>query len=331
MSKGFTNLGNTCYMNAALQCLSHLPQLNLDCNSFIEDIKKRDSNNDSSIIKGWLNLQHKIWKSKENVISTKSILIDFLKACKNENIVFESFIQNDTNDFLNTFIDLLHNSIKREVNITITGNPENNYDKLKLESIQTWKKFFEDNYSHIIINFYSQLLSITSCPKCDYFTTNHDPIMTITLTLKEEYNSLYDCLDEFIKEEILDTENTWKCDKCKSCVQPHKKLNFWELSPVLIIMIKQFRRNKKINKHIEFPEILDMENYCINIKKNNLSYNLSGLCIHHGDLYGGHYYAACKDYKENIWRIHNDSNVQQVSVNEVLNETPYCLFYVRGN
>ena len=27
-------------MNSALQCLSHLPQLNLDCKDFVNDIKK---------------------------------------------------------------------------------------------------------------------------------------------------------------------------------------------------------------------------------------------------------------------------------------------------
>jgi len=329
MSKGFTNLGNTCYMNAALQCLSHIPQLTLDSNDFIKDIKKRDDNNDSTLIREWLNFQHKIWKEKGDIVSTTSILKAFIMKCHNENIIFESFSQNDTTDFLNTFLDLLHDSMKRKVNITITGKPQNNYDQLKLKSIQTWKNFFENSYSHIINNFYSQLLSVTTCPKCNYVTTNHEPIMAITLTLKENYKTLYDCLDEFINDEVLDVDNTWKCDKCNEYVQPHKKINFWNLAPILIITIKQFRLNKKLNKHIQFPEELNMEKYCVNIKKNNLRYKLSGICIHNGGLNGGHYYAMCKDYNDNIWRTHNDSSVNKTTINEVIDETPYCFFYIR--
>ena len=331
MSKGFTNLGNTFYMNSALQCLSHLPQLNLDCNDFINDIKKRNTKSDVNVLKQWLNLQHAVWEeNNNNVVSTRDVLESFIIGCKKNNVYFQSFQQNDASDFLNTYMDFLHESIKRQVNITISGTPKNNYDKLKLKSIETWKNFFENNYSYIIVNFYSQLLSITTCPKCDYYTTNHDPIMTITLTLKENYNNIYDCLNEFTDKETLDLENKWTCDKCKCKVQPKKEVKFWNLSNALILSIKTFRVNKKIEKHIDFPEELNMNDYCIN-NKDDLIYTLSGICIHGGSLDGGHYYAMCKDYKENKWRIHNDTHVKDTTIKDVLSQSPYCLFYIKKN
>ena len=328
MSKGFTNLGNTCYMNAALQCLCHLPQLNLDCTDFIKDIKKRSSKSDVSVMKQLLNLQHAVWEEENKVVSTKGVLESFIKQCNKSDVYFESFQQNDTNDFLNTYMDFLHESIKRKVNISITGTPKNNYDKLKLKSIETWKNFFENSYSYIIVNFYSQLLTLTTCPNCDYYTSNHEPIMSITLTLKNAYKTLYDCLNEFTEKETLDVENKWTCDKCKCKVQPKKEIKFWNLSDVLIFSIKTFRLNKKIEKHIDFPEELKMNDYCIN-NKGNLTYTLSGICIHGGGLHGGHYYAMCKDHIKNKWRVHNDTHVTDTTLENVLSQTPYCLFYIK--
>ncbi len=327
MSKGFTNLGNTCYMNAALQCLCHLPQLNLDCPDFIKDIKKRSNKSDVSVMKHLLNLQHAVWEEGNKVVSTKGVLESFIKQCNKSNVYFESFQQNDTNDFLNTYMDFLHESIKRTVNISITGTPKNNYDRLKLKSIETWKNFFENSYSYIIVKFYSQLLTLTTCPNCDYYTSNHEPILSITLSLRDNYKTLYDCLNEFTDKETLDIENKWTCDKCKCKVQPKKEIKFWNLSDVLIFSIKTFRLNKKIEKHIDFPEELKMNDYCIN--KGDLTYTLSGICIHGGGLHGGHYYAMCKDYKQKKWRIHNDTHVTDTTLENVLSQTPYCLFYIK--
>ena len=63
--------------------------------------------------------------------------------------------------------------------------------------------------------------------------------------------------------------------------------------------------------------------------KGNLTYTLSGICIHGGGLHGGHYYAMCKDHIKNKWRVHNDTHVTDTTLENVLSQTPYCLFYIK--
>ena len=330
MSKGLTNIGNTCYMNSALQCLIHLPILSSDNEGLALDITKKSNRSDFNLMKEWIRLHQEMWgEGDETVVSTRTIFMEFLRRCQKDNVYFESFAQNDAQEFITLFVDFLHHSIKRKVRIEISGEPQTEYDRIKIESIISWKRFFESNYSYIINNFYSRMISFTSCPDCKYVTKNHEPISTITLTLEEEYTSLYDCLDEFTSETSLDSDNSWKCDNCNKSVCPHKKVTFWDLSSVLIFTVKQFRNGKKINHHINFPEYLNMEKYCMNMQTDRLHYRLSGICIHSGGLNGGHYYAMCKNYKTNEWNIHNDSSVSGTTIENVLKETPYCLFYVR--
>jgi len=251
-------------MNSALQCLSHLPQLHPHNDSFILDCTKRQKKNDYNLMSEWFKLQKEMRNDKnDGVINTSRILREFIKQCSMKDVFFQSFVQNDSQEFINLFIDLLHSSIKRKVKIDITGKPKTQYDLLKVDSIKAWGRFFEDDYSYIIKNFYSRILSLTSCPECDYLAKNHEPIATITLSLNPGYETIYDCLNEFIKDFTLDGDNSWKCEKCNKNVCPQKKINFWELSPVLIFSIKQFRIGGKIDQKIKFSEILNMEKYCL--------------------------------------------------------------------
>ena len=331
-NKGIVNLGNTCYMNSILQCLIHLPQLQ------IKKLKKEYHKNnilvDKKLIDQWIILQNMIWnksndKRKENVINPRTLLTIFIQKCKENDIYFESFNQNDALEFLNIFIELLHDCLKRKITVSIEGKVITQYDKLKMKSIESWKTFFLNNYSYIIEQFYSESITFTSCPECEYYTTNHEQLMTIILTQNNGFETLYDCLNEYIKKDKLDDDNQWLCDKCCKKTCPCKKTIFWNLSPILIFQIKQYTNFNKLDEHIDFPINLDMEEYCINLNKDESNYKLLGTCNQIGNLNYGHYNADCLNINDNKWYHYDDEHVSLISKEDVLKKNPYCLFYIK--
>ena len=326
-NRGFINFGTTCYLNSALQCLSHIDVLN--DNKFKEHCIKYKKN-DSPLLNEWFDIQDKMWSDNhDGAIHTMNFIKVFMDKCREKSIEFNSFIQNDTSEFLIYFLDFIHEEISRKIKLNITGDANTVISKLYTNNLLQFKKNFENDYSYIVEKFYSRTLSITGCTECGYKTDNHEPVQIISLTLKSNYNSLYDCLDEYVKTFILDCDNKWKCDKCSEMVSPEKKTIFWDFSPIVIILIKKYNENGVIENKIDYPINLDLNKYKLNYKKESCNYELCGTCVHLGGLNGGHYYSICKNIIDEGWRVYNDSNVSQIKESEVFNNHPYCLFYKR--
>jgi ubiquitin carboxyl-terminal hydrolase 8 len=52
--------------------------------------------------------------------------------------------------------------------------------------------------------------------------------------------SLYQCLDYFVKEEVLEKSDAWNCPKCKKLRTASKQLTLSKLPDVLLIHLKRF-------------------------------------------------------------------------------------------
>jgi len=327
-NKGLANLGNTCYMNSALQCLSHLIVFHPNNEKFFNECKRADKD---SLLYEWFQFQRSMWSNEnKQMINPINLLRRFQKLCLEKDLYFSNFMQNDIDEFLVLFLDLLHQGVGRRVEMSFNTEVKDEADKINLKSNQTWQRFYEKDYSYIVENFYSQLLGITSCTDCEYYTTNHDPIQVLSLEIPNEALTLDCCLNEYMKKYRLDSENTWKCDACKNQVRPFKQTRLWKTSDVIFILLKRYNRNQKIDKYLEYPLTLDLKDYNINYSKNKSNkYLLNGMAIHSGNLGGGHYYAVCKNYLDEQWYEYNDSHVSRVQGNKLMKYSPYLLVYRR--
>ena len=154
--------------------------------------------------------------------------------------------------------------------------------------------------------------------------------------------SIYDCMDEFCKEEKLDDKNMYHCESCNQRVRATKKIQLWSNPIVLVIQLKRFirmMRSTKDSRFVHFPITdLDISRMIADENKNDskcYKYDLYSVINHVGSIDGGHYYSYCKDEDTDQWFKCNDEEVSALS-NTVSNErnsivTPsaYLLFYIR--
>lgn len=334
---GLMNLGNTCYMNSAIQCLSNTPELTeyFLSKEYLENLDK--SHKYIGIIDEWHRLIEGIWSDNCTIIpkSFDSVIKKYaIKYGLNNN--FTRYGQNDVQEFLLFIIDNMHEVLGRKVNINISGEIKNNKDKCAFLAMKNWETHFKNNYSKIIEIFYGQLITTieTSSSEVKILSRSFDPICFYTLPIplnNESINNnsinIYDCFDVFCSRELLEGDNQYYCDKSKKYYDAYKKTKIWKFSKNIIICLKRFNNNmRKINKLIDFPiDNLDLNKYCEGYDNDNF-YELYGISNHSGKTFGGHYYAYCRN-KNGKWYNYNDNSVTEISKENIVTSGAYCLFY----
>ena len=100
---GFINLGNTCFLNSALQCLSHTVSIPYD--TIIED--------KSSLLHEWFNLRNLMWKQDCTISPKRFVYVLQTIAKQKDKILFTGYAQNDLPEFLLFILDEFHETMKK--------------------------------------------------------------------------------------------------------------------------------------------------------------------------------------------------------------------------
>ena len=161
----------------------------------------------------------------------------------------------------------------------------------------------------------------------------------LSLNVGKDIN-LYDCLNLFNSEEILDGDNEWYCNKCKKHVDAVKKMDVYKSPYYLIFQLKRFKQDNegssifsifnssKNTTFIDFPMTnLDLSNYILSENNQGGIYDLIGVINHYGGESFGHYTAYCLNGKK--WMEYNDEYVAEIKKGNIITNAAYVLFYRR--
>eukprot|EP00903_Cladosiphon_okamuranus_P012270 g11508.t1 len=185
---GLQNLGNTCFMNAAVQCLSHIPQVvdffggeNSGQHHFLHDLNiDNPLGTKGELARAFGDIVRRMWEGKESCVyprEFRSVLCDHAQQ-------FLGYEQHDSQEFLAYLLDGIHEDVNRVRDKPFVEKVEAYADESDVVAAdRSWEAHLQRNQSFIVDTMHGQLKSVVTCPVegCKKTSTTFDPAMYLSL------------------------------------------------------------------------------------------------------------------------------------------------------
>ncbi|KAF8141639.1 cysteine proteinase [Boletus edulis] len=184
---GLGNMGNTCFMNSALQCLAHTKELT---DYFLSGVYQNELNPDNplgmggAIAEAFGALLHRIW-AKDSTTTSYSPR-EFKMQLQRFAPQFSGYQQHDSQELMAFLLDGLHEDLNRVLKKPYVEKPDwEGGGDLELAQLaqKSWHGYMQRNDSVIVDLFQGQYQSTLVCPECHKVSITFDPFMYLTLPL----------------------------------------------------------------------------------------------------------------------------------------------------
>ncbi|KAK4806402.1 hypothetical protein QYF61_016252 [Mycteria americana] len=299
---GLYNLGNTCFLNSVLQCLTYTPPL---ANYLLSREHSQSCRQQGfcmmCIMEAHVN---KVLRASVRVIQPSAVITVLTRIGEH----FRLGMQEDAHEFLRYTVDAMQRAC-------LSGSSD-----LDISSQAT-------TIVHQIFGGF--LRSRVTCLSCKAVSDSYEAFLDVPLHIKAA-SSVTAALQDFVKPERLDGENCFKCSKCDKMVAASKRFTVHRAPKVLTVCLKRFEdfTGRKIGKLVEYPEYLDLRPYMSQTAGEPLLYTLYAVLVHSGgSCHAGHYFCYTKA-SNGLWYEMNDASVDGRGIDTVLRQQAYLLFYV---
>lgn len=215
---GLENLGNTCFMNSSLQCLSATIPLT---DYFLGYDYQRELNKQNflgtggKLVNAYAELMKDLWLNP--TISSLRPL-SFKRTIESFAPQFEGCQQHDAQEFLSFLLDFIHEDLNRIKKKPYIEDRDFDGDNDEADAMESWKNYLARDKSLIVDIFQGQLRNTCRCLECGHKNIRFEPFMYLSLPFTEACNTLDNCLDLYLQQEYLTGDNQWFCEKCKTHV-----------------------------------------------------------------------------------------------------------------
>ena len=210
---GGHNLGNTCFMNSSIACLSNCSELTAYflTEKFKQNINKKNKQGlQGKLAYAWYDLLKQYWTTKTRTGDPSAVKSTVAKKVKK----FAGYGQQDSNEFMTEFLSILNEDLNKSDKKEYKELKEKGNDETELDCAKRfWDLHLKRNDSIITDLFCGLLKSNVVCSECGFNNITFDPFNTLTLAIPNR---------NYIKERIdkcMDTSLFYIPKYCfgKSC------------------------------------------------------------------------------------------------------------------